>query len=232
MLDAKPSIVDAIREVQRNIEAARERSVWAAPKVLLLAVTKTQPLEIMSTAEKAGLTDFGENRVQELMDKLQFFPKINWHLIGHLQTNKVKYVVGKTVLIHSLDSIDLAAEIEKRSAAQDLITHALVQLNIAEEETKRGLQAEELADFLAAMRDYPHLQIQGLMTIGPHVDEQEEIRPVFAELRRLFLREKGKGWPHLDLRYLSMGMSYDYQVAVEEGANIVRVGSGIFGARG
>ncbi|NLF80575.1 MAG: YggS family pyridoxal phosphate-dependent enzyme, partial [Clostridia bacterium] len=111
-------------------------------------------------------------------------------------------------------------------------SNVLVQLNIAEEQTKSGIHREELADFLAAMRDYQHVCVQGLMTIGPHVTEPEQIRPVFAELRRLFLREKGKNWPHLDLRYLSMGMSYDYPIAVEEGANIVRVGSCIFGARG
>ena len=165
------------------------------------------------------------------MSKYEEFPNINWHLIGHLQTNKVKYIIGRTVLIHSLDSIALAQEIEKRSAAAGIITSALVQLNIAEEDTKSGLHEEELADFLEAMTDYPHLRIQGLMTIGPHVEAPEEIRPVFAQLRKLYQREKQRALPHLDFRFLSMGMSYDYAIAVEEGANIVRVGSSIFGAR-
>lgn len=225
-------IVAAIREVQNNIEIARNKSPRAASSVLLLAVTKTQPPKKMAYAEKAGLTDFGENRVQELIAKYEDFPKINWHLIGHLQTNKVKYIIGRTVLIHSLDRIALAEEIENRSAAAGLTTNALVQLNIAEEETKHGIHEEELDDFLLTMADYPHIRIQGLMTIGPYVEEAEEIRPVFAELRRLYFRKKEKTLPHLDFRYISMGMSNDYQIAVEEGANIVRIGSAIFGSRG
>ena len=225
------TIAESIETVKENIARAQAASQFAAPSVLLLGVTKTQTIEKMRQAEAAGITDFGENRVQEMMSKYDEFPQINWHLIGHLQTNKVKYIIGKTVLIHSLDSIALAQEIEKRSAAADLVTNALVQINIAEEETKSGIHEDELADFLQAMADYPHLRIQGLMTIGPHVEAPEEIRPVFAELRKLFEREKQKALPHLDLRYLSMGMSYDYPIAVEEGANIVRVGSSIFGAR-
>lgn len=225
-------IVVAIREVQNNIEIARNKSPRAASSVLLVAVTKTQPPKKMACAEKAGLTDFGENRVQELIAKYEDFPKINWHLIGHLQTNKVKYIIGRTVLIHSLDRIALAEEIENRSAATGLTTNALVQLNIAGEETKHGIHEEELDDFLLAMADYPHIRIQGLMTIGPYVEKAEEIRPVFAELRRLYFRKKEKNLPHLDFRYLSMGMSNDYQIAVEEGANIVRIGSAIFGFRG
>ncbi len=225
------TVAENIKKVQADIEAARERSRFAAPSVLLLAVTKTHPVELIKEAAAFGLKDFGENRVQELNEKYDHLPGINWHLIGHLQTNKVRQVVGKTVLIHSLDSIPLAQEIEKRSAKAELVTDCLVQLNIAEEETKSGIHEEELADFLEAMADFPHIRIRGLMTIGPHVEAKEEIRPVFAELRRLFLREKERGLSHVDMRWLSMGMSYDYDVAVEEGANIVRVGSSIFGAR-
>lgn len=225
------TIADNIREVQHKIAAARERSEFAADSVLLLAVTKTHPVELIKEAADFGLKDFGENRVQEMNSKIDFFPDINWHLIGHLQTNKVRQVIGKTVLIHSLDSIPLAEEIEKRSAAADIITNCLVQINIAEEETKSGIHEEELKDFLDAMADYQHIRIRGLMTIGPHVEAAEEIRPVFAELRKLFIREKERALPHLDMRFLSMGMSYDYDIAVEEGANIVRVGSSIFGAR-
>ena len=225
------TIAENIVEVQRKIEEAKSRSAHAASDVLLLAVTKTHPVEMIKEAADFGLRDFGENRVQELNSKYDFFPEINWHLIGHLQNNKVRQIIGRTVLIHSLDSINLAEEIEKRSAAAELITNCLVQINIAEEETKSGIHEEELADFLISMADYPHIRIQGLMTIGPHVEAAEEIRPVFAQLRKLFIREKAKNMSHLDLRYLSMGMSYDYDIAVEEGANIVRVGSSIFGAR-
>ena len=136
------TIAESIATVRENIARAQAASQLAAPSVLLLGVTKTQPVEKMRLAEEAGITDFGENRVQEMMSKYEEFPNINWHLIGHLQTNKVKYIIGRTVLIHSLDSIALAQEIEKRSAAADIITNALVQLNIAEEDTKSGLHEE------------------------------------------------------------------------------------------
>jgi pyridoxal phosphate enzyme (YggS family) len=225
------TIVEAVRQVQENIAAAQSRCAIDAGPVLLLAVTKTKPVELLAKAIEAGITDFGENRVQELISKYDSFPDANWHLIGHLQTNKVRQIIGKTVLIHSLDRLSLAQEIEKRSAQADLITNALVQINIAEEDTKSGIHQEELADFLSALADFPHIRVQGLMTIGPHVFDKEEIRPVFRCLRELFDEYKSKGWQHLDFRFVSMGMSYDYDIAVEEGANIIRVGSSIFGSR-
>lgn len=224
-------IAGALREIRTNIAAARERSPLAAQQVKLLAISKTKPLELVREAWRAGQEDFGENKVQELVPKQEALPQARWHLVGHLQTNKVKYLIGRTELIHSLDSLTLAAEIEKRAAAADLLTRCLVQVNIAEEDSKSGLLVPELADFLTALADYPHLRVEGLMTIGPMVDDPEEIRPVFAQLRQLFWREQARNLPHLELRWLSMGMSHDYQVAVEEGANIVRVGSSIFGAR-
>ena len=220
-----------LREVQENIRLAQQRSIHAAEHVRLLAVSKTKPMEMIQTAYATGQREFGENRVQELVPKQAELPEAAWHLIGHLQTNKVKYIIGKTKLIHSLDSIALADEIEKRSANAEVVTQCLVQVNIAEEESKSGLFVPELADFLDAMADYPHLHIAGLMTIGPIVTDPEEIRPVFAELRTLFLRERERGLPHIEMQWLSMGMSHDYPVAVEEGANIVRVGSSIFGSR-
>ncbi len=226
------TIEQSIKEVEAKIKQAQARSERAAASVLLLAVTKTKPIELLAEAAKSGVNDFGENRVQELIIKYDTFPDINWHLIGHLQSNKVKYIIGKTKLIHSLDSIALAAEIDKRSAAAGLVTNTLVQINIAEEDSKSGIAEDEVADFLAAMADYPHLKVQGLMTIGPHVYDPEEIRPVFRRLRELFDQYQQQSMEHLDFRYLSMGMSYDYEIAVEEGANIVRVGSSIFGSRG
>ncbi len=225
------SIAQALEQIKVNIAAAQERSPYAAPQVKLLAVSKTKPLEMIREAWSAGQRCFGENRVQELLPKQEALPEAEWHLIGHLQTNKVKYIIGKTALIHSLDSLTLAAEIEKRSAAADCLSHCLVQVNIAEEDSKSGLLVPELADFMCAMADYPHIRICGLMTIGPNVDNAEEIRPVFAQLRKLFLREQQRNLPYTDLKWLSMGMSGDYEIAVEEGANIVRVGSSIFGIR-
>lgn len=225
------TIADNISSILRNIEEARSRSPRAASEVHLLAVSKTKPIESVMEAWEAGQKWFGENRVQELVPKHEALPQAQWHLIGHLQTNKVKYIIGKTALIHSLDNFGLADEIEKRSAAAGVVTDCLVQVNIAEEEQKSGLYVPELADFIDAMADRPHIKIKGLMTIGPIVEDPEDIRPVFAELRRLYDREKSRALPFVDFKWLSMGMSHDYQVAVEEGANIVRVGSSIFGAR-
>jgi len=224
-------ILNNLRTVQQRIAAAQQRSTRAAEEVMLLAVSKTKPIEMICEAYQLGQTAFGENRVQELLEKYETLPDAKWHLIGHLQKNKVKYLVGKTCLIHSLDSIDLAKEIEKRSAAQELVTDCLVQVNIAREDTKSGLYEEELYDFIAEMQKYPHVRIKGLMTIGPHVEEEAAIRNVFRTLRQHYDVLKEKSLPHTDIQWLSMGMTYDYEIAVEEGANIVRVGSGIFGER-
>lgn len=225
------SIAENIAQIKARIQQARLNSPRAAAQVQLLAVSKTKPLEDIREAWQAGQTWFGENRVQELTPKQEALPQAQWHLIGHLQSNKVKYIIGKTALIHSLDSLALADEIEKRSAAAGLVTKCLVQVNIAEEEQKSGLLLPQLSDFLDAMADRPHVKIMGLMTIGPAVEDPEDIRPVFAQLRALYQREQGRRLPHCDFQWLSMGMSHDYHIAVEEGANIVRVGSGIFGNR-
>ncbi len=225
------NIAENIAVVRKNIEEAQKKGSHAAEKVLLLAVSKTRGPEMIAEAAQAGLIEFGENKVQELTEKYQLLSGLSWHLIGHLQTNKVKYIIGKTKLLHSLDSLGLAAEIEKRSAQAGLVTDVLVQLNIAEEDTKSGLMVPDLALFLEKMQAYPHVHVRGLMTIGPNVTDNQQIRPVFAELRRLFIREKARELPHCQMEFLSMGMSNDYPIAVEEGANIVRVGSSIFGQR-
>lgn len=224
-------IQENLQKVRESIRQAQARSSKAAQDVLLVAVSKTQPLTKLQEAVAAGQRVLGENRVQELLEKYQTLPDLDWHLIGHLQTNKVKYVVDKIALLHSLDSMELAQEIEKRAARIERRLPVLVQVNIAEEESKFGLKREEVADFLTAMADYPHLHVQGLMTVGPFWDEAEALRPIFQELRDIFEREKARKLPHVDLRHLSMGMSNDYLVAVEEGATMVRVGSSIFGPR-
>ncbi|MBQ6807831.1 MAG: YggS family pyridoxal phosphate-dependent enzyme [Firmicutes bacterium] len=224
-------IAENISVIQNKIAAAQARSVYAAKQVQLLAVSKTYPIERVRDAVAAGQRAFGENRVQELVEKFEHCPDLEWHLIGHLQTNKVKYLIGKTCLIHSLDSMELAQEIEKRSAAQDVQTNVLVQLNIAKEDTKSGLMEDELADFLDAVCAFPHVHLSGLMTIGPNVEDASAIRSVFARLRQLRDAQQQILRPNCDLSLLSMGMSGDYEIAVEEGANIVRVGSAIFGQR-
>lgn len=225
------NIAENLTKIYSKIAAAQERSPYAADKVQLLAVSKTYPMEQIEAAASAGQTAFGENRVQELIDKYTIRPDLEWHLIGHLQTNKVKYIVGKVHLIHSLDNLELAHEIEKRSAARGVNTHALVQVNIAREETKSGIFEEELEDFLDSLYDFPHLRIEGLMTIGPHVEDREEIRQAFTRLRQLRDEQREIPRPTCRLSLLSMGMSGDYEIAVEEGANIVRVGTAIFGQR-
>ncbi|MDO4733361.1 MAG: YggS family pyridoxal phosphate-dependent enzyme [Bacillota bacterium] len=225
------NIAENIAAVQKKIAAAQERGLHSSKNIQLLAVSKTYPIERIREAVAAGQLAFGENRVQELVEKFEHEPELGWHLIGHLQTNKVKYLIGKTRLIHSLDSMELAKEIEKRSAAQALQTNVLVQLNIAMEETKSGLEEGELSDFLDEVCSLPHLRVCGLMTIGPHVEQPEEIRSVFSRLRQLRDAQLQIQRPNCDPSLLSMGMSGDYEIAVEEGANILRVGSAIFGQR-
>jgi len=231
-LSTPDSITVALSEVHYNIAKAQAASKNAAKHVTLLAVSKTQPLTAIETAAHSGQLQFAENRVQELLLKQEALPHLQWHLIGRLQTNKAKHIVDKIALLHSLDSLALAAELQKRCAAINRHLPVLVQVNIAEEAAKAGIPPVEVADFLDKMADFPLLHVQGLMTIGPIVDNPEEIRPIFAELRHIKEREVTRNLPHLNLHHLSMGMSGDYTIAVEEGATIVRVGSGIFGARG
>ena len=227
-----PNIKANLLEIRQNIAKAQAVSKNAAKHVALLAVSKTQPMDAIEAAAAAGQLQFAENRVQELLPKLEMRPELTWHLIGRLQSNKAKFVADKIAMLHSLDSIGLAAELQKRCAKANRVLPVLVQVNIAEDTNKAGISPMEVADFLAAMADFPLLHVQGLMTIGPIVDNPEEMRPIFAELRHIRQREAARKQPHLDLRHLSMGMSGDYVVAVEEGATIVRVGSSIFGVRG
>lgn len=225
------SIGQSICLVEEKIKAAQAQSQYAAKDVMLLVVTKTQSVERIRQAMDAGQINLGENRVQELLDKYDQLPGAKWHLIGHLQTNKVKYLMNKVQMIHSLDSIELADEIQKRAANANLVMPVLVQVNIAEEDTKFGMAEEEVEDFLITVSGYPNLKVKGLMTIGPFVDDPEEIRPVFRSLRLLADKMRALNIPNIAMEHLSMGMSNDYEVAVEEGATIVRVGSSIFGPR-
>lgn len=227
------SIAGNINDVKSNIaRAAADYPEFSAPEVQLIAVTKTLGIEPIREAYDCGQRDFGENRVQEILEKYPEFPKdVRWHLIGHLQTNKVKYIVDKVHMIHSLDSLKLAEEIEKRAAAIDRVIPCLVQVNIADEDTKFGLQKDDTIDFVKEMVRFPHIAVEGLMTIGPHVTDQEQIRTVFQQLRELKEEIATLALPTVKMRELSMGMSSDYPVAVREGATMVRVGTTIFGTR-
>lgn len=227
------SIAANIRCVQDKIaQTVADYPEFAAPDVKLIAVTKTLGTDKIKAAVDYGIRDLGENRVQEILEKYPVFPSdVRWHLIGHLQTNKVKYIVDKVFMIHSLDSIKLAEEIEKRAATIDRVIPCLVQVNIADEDTKFGLQKEDAEDFIREMTHFPHIAVEGLMTIGPHVAEEETIQNVFRELRQLKEKLNELALPAVKMRELSMGMSGDYPLAVREGATMVRVGTTIFGSR-
>ena len=176
--------------------------------------------------------DFGENKVQELVDKYENVSRpVNWHMIGHLQTNKVKYIVDKVCMIHSVDSLNLAKTIEKEAAKHDVTVKILIEVNVAQEETKFGIREDEVYALIDAIKDMPHVHVMGLMTIAPFVENPEENRVYFRKMHQLSLDIKSKCIDNIDMSVLSMGMTNDYEIAVEEGATMIRVGTAIFGAR-
>lgn len=224
---------DNIAVVRKNIELACERAGRNPEEVTLIAVSKTKPLsdieEVISTTDTR---DFGENKVQEMVDKYdKVSAPVNWHLIGHLQTNKVKYIVDKACLIHSVDSFNLAKTIEKEAVKRNVTANILIEVNVAEEETKFGVRCKEVLPLIEQIKDLPHVKVKGLMTIAPFVENPEDNRVYFRTLRDLSLDIASKNIDNIDMSVLSMGMTNDYVVAVEEGATLVRVGTGIFGAR-
>lgn len=223
---------DQLQEVEKRIQAACDRAGKKREEVTLIAVSKTKPVETLQEAYDLGVRIFGENKVQELTAKYEALPKdIHWHMIGHLQTNKVKYIIDKAELIHSVDSLKLAETIEKEAAKHDLIADILVEVNVAEEESKFGMKMEEVIPFVEKVSAFPHVRVRGLMTIAPFVEDPEENRSIFADLHKLYIDIKKKNHDNDTVSVLSMGMTNDYEVAIEEGATMVRVGTGIFGAR-
>lgn len=223
---------DQLQEVEKRIQAACDRAGRKREEVTLIAVSKTKPVETLQEAYDLGVRIFGENKVQELTAKYEALPKdIHWHMIGHLQTNKVKYIIDKAELIHSVDSLKLAETIEKEAAKHDLIADILVEVNVAEEESKFGMKMEEVIPFVEKVSAFPHVRVRGLMTIAPFVEDPEENRSIFADLHKLYIDIKKKNHDNDTVSVLSMGMTNDYEVAIEEGATMVRVGTGIFGAR-
>ena len=223
---------DNLIQVEQNNEEACRRAGRDRSEVTLIAVSKTKPVETLQEAYDLGVRVFGENKVQEMADKYEVLPKdIRWHLIGHLQRNKVKYIIDKAVLIHSVDSLRLAQTIEKEAKKHNLTAHILIEVNVAREESKFGIFPEDLEALVDEIAKLPHIQVDGLMTIAPFVPDPEENRPVFRELRKLSVDISAKKVDNVNMSVLSMGMTNDYQVAIEEGATMVRVGTGIFGAR-
>ena len=200
--------------------------------VTLIAVSKTKPTSDIEVAYSENIRDFGENKVQELCDKYPVLPNdIKWHLIGHLQTNKVKYIIDKVQLIHSVDSLHLANQIEKEAAKRNIDVNILIQVNVSNEESKFGLKFEETIEMIKAISNLEHIHIKGLMTIAPFTDEAEDNRIYFRKLKELSIEIDKLSIPNVEMKELSMGMTGDFKVAIEEGATLVRVGTAIFGNR-
>mgnify|MGYP002796698946 FL=1 len=221
-----------LQEVEERIQEACRRAGRDRSEVTLVAVSKTKPVAILQEAYDLGVRVFGENKVQEIREKYEALPKdIEWHMIGHLQTNKVKYIVDKVRLIHSVDSLRLAEAIEKEAEKHNRIVDILLEVNVAEEESKFGLKMPEVIPMAEKVVQLPHIRLRGLMTIAPFVENPEKNRAIFANLHDLYVDIKEKNIDNGTVSILSMGMTNDYEVAVEEGATMVRVGTGIFGAR-
>lgn len=219
-------------KVLENIKAACQSVGRNETEVTLIAVSKTKPVSDIEELYNHGVRIFGENKVQELCDKYEVLPKdIKWHMIGHLQRNKVKYIVDKVELIHSVDSVRLARQIEEEAAKKNVKVDILIEVNVAEEESKFGLKTEEVLDMVTQIAEFPHVSIKGLMTIAPFVENPEDNRKYFNKLKQLAVDIKAKNIDNVTMDKLSMGMTGDYTVAVMEGASYVRVGTGIFGER-
>lgn len=214
--------------IEENIEEIRTQ----LPKnVTLIAVSKTRSLEEIKEAYSVGIRDFGENKVQELMNKIENADfQANWHLVGHLQTNKVKYIVGKVELIHSLDSIKLLNEIERVYSNKSLTAKVLIQINIGEEESKTGIYLNELESLILACENCKNVKVMGLMSVIPKGSD-ESCKCYFKKMRKIFLDLKERKFSNIEMKYLSMGMTHDYKIALSEGSNMIRVGEGIFGKR-
>lgn len=218
--------------IKQQVEETARNCGRNPEDVTLIAVSKTKPLEAIEELITIGVEDFGENKVQELCDKYEnVSTPVKFHLIGHLQTNKVKYIVDKACLIHSVDSVKLAQTIQKEAVKKGVIAQILIEVNVAEEDSKFGLHTEEVLPFVEEIAAYPNIHVNGLMTIAPFVEDPEENRKYFRTLKQLSLDIASKNIDNIDMNVLSMGMTNDYKVAIEEGATMVRVGTAIFGAR-
>lgn len=221
-----------LAEVQSRVEQACKRAGRDVAEVTLIAVSKTKPVTDLQEIYNAGVRDFGENKVQEMCDKMEKMPKdINWHMIGHLQRNKVKYVVGNVALIHSVDSYRLAEEINIQAKKKGIVVPILVEVNIADETTKFGVSKEDAMELVRQIASLDALSIKGLMTIAPYVVDPEENRAYFRKIKELSVDIDNQNIDNVSMDILSMGMTGDFEVAIEEGATMVRVGTGIFGKR-
>lgn len=225
-------IAENLDRVTESVRDACQKSNRSLQDVTLIAVSKTKPVELLMEAYECGCRHFGENKVQELVEKYEVMPKdIQWHMIGHLQRNKVKYIVDKVCMIHSVDSLRLAEEISKEAVKKNVIVSILIEVNMAGEESKFGVKPEETESLIRSISRLPGILIKGLMTIAPYVDDPEQNRCHFLGLRQLAVDITNKNIDNVIMDVLSMGMTGDYMIAIEEGATCVRVGTGIFGER-
>ena len=224
------TIKNNLRIIKEKIKKATLKVNRYPEEIKLVAVTKTATIEQIKEAISAGVKIIGENKVQEAKEKYHILSTdIKWHLVGHLQTNKVKYAIEIFDCIHSVDSIKLAEEIDKRSLQFGKTTNVLVEVNISGEETKYGIKPEELEPFLKETSEFSRIRVRGLMTIAPMAEDKEDVRPYFRKLKELSEEIKSKNLKNVKMDYLSMGMTEDFEVAIEEGANMIRIGRGIFG---
>ncbi len=225
------SIAENIIEVQNRIEIAAKKSGRNAKDITLVAVSKTVEIPFIQEAVDFGLTEFGENRPQEIRDKSKIITNVNWHQIGQLQTNKIKYVAGKTKLIHSVDSLKLMEEIERFCKAHNITQDILLQVNISNEASKSGMDIDEVEKMLEFAEKMDYVKVKGLMTIGSLYADLEENKKYFEICNKLFVDISRKKYDNISMEYLSMGMSGDFEAAIEMGSNMVRVGTSIFGKR-
>ena len=226
------SIADNLKEVEARIEAAAKKSGRKREDITLIAVTKTRSPEEINEAIQSGITDIGENKPQEVRDKFSYVNQnVKWHQIGHLQTNKIKYIIDKVCMIHSVDSIHLMEEIDKQAQKHGIIMDILIQVNISGEDTKQGVSKEELPNLLEYAAKLPNIHVCGLMTIAPKIEGNITNSLHFDNICKLFVDIRQKKYDNVTMRCLSMGMSGDYEAAIECGATMVRVGTAIFGER-
>lgn len=226
------TIKENISRINQLKAAAAVQDGRSGDEVLLVGVTKTRTVEEINAGIDAGLTDIGENKVQEIMDKYDFVKPARWHMIGHLQTNKVKYIIEKVSMIHSVDSYKLAEEINKRAGQHEITMDILIQVNSAQEESKFGISTDETEELIRTiLENCPNIRIKGLMCIAPFAENPDEIRVYFAEVKKLYDQYASIEHERLDFQYLSMGMSHDFETAISEGSNLIRVGTAIFGER-
>lgn len=225
-------IKENLSEVEEKICQACKRAGRDREEVTLIAVSKTKPVEMLEACLEQGIRVFGENKVQELCEKYEQLPKdIKWHMIGHLQRNKVKYITDKVELIHSVDSLRLAEAISEDAVKKGVSVNVLIEVNVAQEDSKFGVTTKETEKLVRQIAALPNIFIKGLMTIAPYTEDPEDNRPIFRTLKQLSVDIEGKNIDNVSMSILSMGMTGDYEVAIEEGATMVRVGTGIFGAR-